>query len=654
MAETQNTNYIEDLNSNWLYVDDMLKSYLNDDYLTQEELDNLKKQFEIEKWALREDLQKSLSKLLTEAQIALDKIQEVQWGKKKVYIDNRPLMSQLQHYNEWTIKKTSSAQKQVVSTPKIAPATQTPSEAKKTFQSTVTEALQDGNLSPKELKDIIEAYSEEKAKLKDKTKAELDEFLKRNTRTMMEGKGFPIWSDWKSFERDVKILEKVWYDVSWLLYIINKTHYDPKRDGERYVWLAQWADKQDNRLFLRRDWEGTWYRTSDIDLVYTKDIKVEYEEIKQEEKKTKAWAKTSKPKADSKKPEAAIPSWRKAKSQPAEWTKSEAPAKSEQKAGKTAEKWKANPKVKSKARSEVWGDVKASAEIQEWTAVVNTKKSWLNFRDADWNVVDIVAKWTNLQLTWESKKMRWLEYVWVKLASWETGFVAKKYLLIWKWKAEAKESAPDITKAREKLEKNLWIASDIEKRASDTQDNLKLAKDKLIEAISKAKIIKENPNATIEEINLADSKLEEAIKKYNEALAKVKVAVPTKEAEVKKSKYSLDMTSIKSKVDKWDTVEILNYKITTIEDNLSYEDQGAKQDPKTWKFQRENIYSNTFEIYKKWEKYRLERNGSWVFSDDYLEFDSFPNESQIESWVTKLTDSIFKKDPSAKLEVEKR
>ncbi len=74
--------------------------------------------------------------------------------------------------------------------------------------------------------------------------------------------------------------------------------------------------------------------------------------------------------------------------------------------------------------------MKASAEIQEWTAVVNTKKSWLNFRDADWNVVDIVAKWTNLQLTWESKKMRWLEYVWVKLASWETGFVAKKYLLI--------------------------------------------------------------------------------------------------------------------------------------------------------------------------------------------------------------------------------
>lgn len=79
MSSEKQWNYITDSNENWLLLDEMLSNYSNNKYITQEEINNLKTQYEKEKMFLGEEISIEVNTMLLKLQSDLDKVQ-LEWN----------------------------------------------------------------------------------------------------------------------------------------------------------------------------------------------------------------------------------------------------------------------------------------------------------------------------------------------------------------------------------------------------------------------------------------------------------------------------------------------------------------------------------------------------------------------------------------------
>ncbi|MDD2565470.1 MAG: hypothetical protein PHZ26_00055 [Candidatus Gracilibacteria bacterium] len=75
MSSEKQGNYITDSNENGLLLDEMLSNYSNNKYITQEEINNLKTQYEKEKMFLGEEISIEVNTMLLKLQSDLDKVQ---------------------------------------------------------------------------------------------------------------------------------------------------------------------------------------------------------------------------------------------------------------------------------------------------------------------------------------------------------------------------------------------------------------------------------------------------------------------------------------------------------------------------------------------------------------------------------------------------
>lgn len=470
------------------------------------------------------------------------------------------------------------------------------------LQKIVNNSLSDWKLTPDELKNLTEWFEQEKNKITEETKNKMQEFLRRNTKTMLEWLGYPVWIN---LERDLKILETLWYDISWLREIINRTKYDPKIDWTRYVWLNKsWNDW--NKLFLRREWEWTWYSTSDIDLIYTKEIQINYN--KELEEKNNSNFK----KEDSE----IVNSWN--KNTDAKQTKKESK----------------NTSVKISKKERIWNRelIKWETGIVSWNNVRIRNKDW----KYSWN--ENVNKWDELILTWEKIKLpKWIYYG-IEMEDGSIWYIHSRYIkLDKKPKIEKDTSKETLENAKKSLQEAVKSAKEMLKNDKKDLEKIKAVDKKISDKLSEIDKLLAT-NATIDQINKASEELEKLIKERQELLKKMENSGKKLEEKIDKVQEITKWWGYSEKVEKWEKVVVAEYKVIwRNEHNVDLDTPGHKYDKKTWTYYTELLYENDFELYKKESKYILEMNWSWVFSDETIIFDKIPTKDELKKKIDEMS-----------------
>ncbi|MDD2487337.1 MAG: hypothetical protein PHS92_03135 [Candidatus Gracilibacteria bacterium] len=526
------------------------------------------------------------------------------------------------------------------------------------FQKEFKTVTFDSEVTTDELVKLREEYEKTKNDISESTKKEIERFLESTAKTMITGGGFEIRDPIK----DAIFLKKNLKFNEATVKLIMKDYNE--NGGKGVVYSEDFDDK--NVLFYAK---GKWASGSSL-LNRTGVIISHPESIGRVEKALKNELKGKQPEklqvqesmSSAKKSPVIQEPMSSAKIVPPVVI-STAPEDTEKAPAEEAVKPAVKPEKKSKSSDSHKKKTK-TYEKKEKKIVENPSDGDTGaitgdrviVRNADDSKTScLLNKTDSVILNGETKKLKRGLYFGIQMEDGTVGYVHSKYIKLEK-APKIEVSGETIEQAKARLISSIEAAKGLEKQDKSDMEALKKAENELHSAIKEAEGA--SKTGTLEQIIAAQARLESAVAKRNEIIDKMK-------ADGEKAKEKIDTTgSISSadleKIEKGETVEVAKWKSTTADDRkYTSEDKKENEGPgvefikdgETGFFKKVEIYTNTFEIYKKSGKYILEMNGSGFFSDDTLPFEKMPTKSELDKAMNEMLKKKADKKFSQKLEI---